>query len=172
MIILPDYLSKCEHLSGYIASALGFPHSPIHLSLCILLSRSLPLVIELFALGNAHIDFGPSSDQLNPQRHEGLSFLANRLVQMFDLPTMCQELAGTNGVVICITSMRIRRDMTAYKPQFAIINADIGLRDRRLSFADRFDLGAAQDDTRLNLILDEILVKGPSILRHDPVASG
>src|SRR5579859_695454 len=85
---------------------------------------------------------------------------------------MHQQLPGPQCVVIRNVSMRIRTDMYVEQKSLAILDEPVGVFEVGLAFADRLDLGSAQDYARLDFIVQEVVVSGAAVVRGVPLAAG
>src|SRR5690606_10221957 len=168
-LILANTGGNCEQVCG---SATGFSHRAVDLTLRVTLRRGLTLVVELLAPRHADIDLCPAVLQAHAQRDKRHPLLLRRPNQVVDLTTMREELARPIRIMVRPATVRIRRNMAADQPQFAVIDAHISLGDGDLAIPNRLDLCSCQHDAGLELFLDEVIVKRAPVLCHHPFAAG
>src|SRR5918994_4156967 len=84
---------------------------------------------------------------------------------------MNEELARAVSLVIGAIAMAVGRHVGANQPQLTILEARVGFGDGRFPVADRLDLGAGQDDARLDRLENVKIVEGAPVAGDDAVAT-
>lgn len=73
---------------------------PLHLSLLVLLRDVLPLVVELLAPRQAHLDLHQASLKVDLQRHQRVALLRHLGLQLPDLHLVKQKLSHTQRILV------------------------------------------------------------------------
>lgn len=148
----------------------SFPHRPLDRSLRIPLGDGLPLVVQLLPARDPDINLGSSIAQSDPERHQGHPLPLGRLLQLLDLASMHQELSRPPRIVVGVRTMTVWRHIGADQPKFRVVDADVRLANRHLAISNGLDLGASQRESRLQSLVDEIVVVGSFVLRHHSIS--
>src|SRR5947199_5916553 len=77
---------------------------------------------------------------------------------------MQEQLPRPLRLVVEAVALQIFGDVGVDQPEFAVLGIGIGLRDRALAAADRFDLGAGQGKAGLDRVLDRIVEASLAVL--------
>ena len=83
--------------------------------------------------------------------------------QLIDLGAVEEQLPLALGLVVVAVALLERSDVGADQPRFVALDARVGIRQVDLAGADGLDLGAGQDETGLERVLDAELVPRPTV---------
>ena len=133
-----------------------------------LFPQFVPLVVELFPLGERDLALDPAFLEIEFGGDEREPLLPHLPQQPLDLVVMEQELTGAKRRVIELTGRGIQRDVAVDQSQLAVVVDDIGVPEIDLPIAQRLDLAPHQRHSRLVLFQKEIperrlLVRGDQL---------
>ncbi len=147
--------------------SIAVAQQPLLLTAPITLGLGLALVVVFLALGGRNLQLHQTTVvKIHHQWHKGHALAFGRIPQAGQLAPADQELAlapflmGKHCAVI-------GGDIGIGQPKFAVVNTCIAVRDIGLARAQGFDLGAGQDDTDLEIILDGIIIARTPIIGDD-----
>ncbi|MNI33506.1 hypothetical protein D3C73_874610 [compost metagenome] len=103
------------------------------------------------------------------QAHAGVTLLLHGSGQLFQFAPVEQQLAGAHRVGDDVgAGGRQGRDVAAEQPGFAILEQYVTVNQLQLACPQTFYFPAGQDQTSLELVLDEVIVSRLFILRDGP----
>ena len=137
----------------------------VHLPLGVPGGGGRALVVELFALAQAHrqLDVGPA--EIDRQGHQSVAVLLHLGVEPENLPLVHQQAAGAHRVPVEDIPLLIGAHMEAVDHHLPVLDDAEGVLQIHIAHADGFDLRAAELDAGLILLLHEIVVVGLAVGR-------
>src|SRR5262249_48011074 len=155
-------------LCGPSASAVGAERSPQRLSLGPQQPSALPLpaalllgfalVVQLLAAGKRQLELGAALlVEIELERHERHSLALAPPHELVDLAAVKEELAHALGCMVEAAALQIFRDIGVDQPDLAATRIGVGLRDRRLAAAQRFNLRAGEREAGLEGLADLVV---------------
>ncbi len=146
---------------------LAVPQCPLNLPVGIPLRHAVALVVQLLAAAKAQGHLHPPVLQVQIQRHQGISLLHHRGIQLPDFGLVQQELLHAERIPVKLVTLFIGADVHSFGPDFAVMNPDPALLQVHLSLANAFDLCSEQNEAALVLFLHKIIVVRLAVLRND-----
>jgi len=143
------------------------PHGSIDVPLGVLFLDRLALVEGLAAAGNEQLDLGDPFLEIDRDGDQGHSLLAGLISQLGNLAAVKQELARSLGNVVHPVGLEILGDVAAVEPDLAAVDVGISVFQVRLAIAQALDLGAGQNEPRLDLLEELIVVARAPVARDD-----
>ena len=126
--------------------------------------------MELLAARQAELDLGPAVLEIEAERNERQTALADLAAEPRDLPFMKEELPVPFGVVVGVRPMAVGIDMAPEEPALPVPDRRIAVLEADLAFTKRLDLGAAEYQPGLDRLEDLVLVPRPAVGANRPVA--
>lgn len=132
-----------------------------------LLFEIVPLVAVALAFTEADLDFYPAAFKIKLQADDGESLLLGGFLQFKDLLAMEKNFARALGSVLEELPCRLPGlNVTTVEPSLITLDADEGVTNVDLAFANGFDLGPNKNDTCFKGVADEIIPAGFFIRRN------
>jgi hypothetical protein len=88
-------------------------------------------------------------------------------MELADLALAQEQLALATGLMVHPVAVAVFGDMTVDQPHLFFVQGRIAFGDRALALAKRLDLGSGENDPRLELILNEIIVTRAPVFGND-----
>lgn len=123
--------------------------------------NGFPFVVYLFTLAEADLQFGVSLfGEEDAERDDGISFFFYFIFELAELAFGKQELAVVYGNMVVGGAKAIFCDMHVAHPQFAFEKDAKTIHEVDFPIPDGFHLRPDQYHTRIEFVLDEIIVVG------------
>src|SRR5690606_1271074 len=142
--------------------------TPFTLAFCDIRS----LVVELLSSRQSNLHLYIPVLEVELQRHDRIAFLLCRITPFLDLPTMHEQLAGPDRVVIHLIAVRVRRDVAIEHDHLSVLNGTVSILQVRLSVSQGLHLSARQNHASLERIVDVVVVPSLTVRRDDLYAFG
>ena len=126
--------------------------------------KRLTFIVLLPPDADAEFDFRVSAGKVNLKRNERCTRRLCGFVQLFEFLLMNEQFSGSTGLMIKLMSLVVFRDVTVYKPQFAVFHSGVGIRYIAMPVSEAFDLASPQDDSALQLRRDVKVMPGAAVL--------
>ena len=118
----------------------------------------------LLAAGEPELDLGPApAGEVEAERDECQALRIGLAEELVDFGAVQQQLPLALGLVVVAVALLERGDVGADQPGLVAFDARVRVRQVDLAGADGLDLGAGQDETGLERVLDAELVPCPAI---------
>ena len=141
-------------------------HDALGFALVLLLTQRLTLVEFLLASGERDLRFDAPVFEVQAQRHNRVPLRLRLAREFLDLMGVQQQLALALGRMVVPRAVEVFGDIGAFEPDLAsLVDRDERLGERGATFAQRFDFGSGQDQTRLIGVFDGIVVPCALVLR-------
>src|SRR6185312_1000713 len=124
----------------------------------------LALVVLFLALRGRHRHLDAAVLEVETRRHERHALLDRLADQLADLVAVQQELAPAQRLVIGVAAMAVRADVDVVEEDLAVLDAREAVAEVHAAFADRFHLGAEQDEAGFEGLEQMEVVKGLPVL--------
>ena len=148
----------CAALSMSITAAV-LP-GPVHLPFGVPGCCGVPLVVELLALAQAHLQLDARALEIDRQRHQSVAVLLHLGEKPQDLPLVHEQPAGPQGVPVEDIALFIGAYVHAVDHHLSVLDDAEGVLQVHIAHADGLDLGAAQLDAGLVFVLHEVVMIG------------
>src|SRR5690606_13631331 len=131
----------------------------------------LALVVALLALGQRDLELDLVALPVHRGGHEGVAVALHAADQVVDLAPVQQQLAAALGVGDDMgRGLDQRRDLRAVQEQLAIAHHRVAFADVRAAGANRLELPALQRHSRLEALVELVIVARAPVQRDGPVA--
>src|SRR5713101_9709646 len=138
-------------------------HRALDLSLGVALRDRLPLVVLSLAARQPDLDLRAIAREVNAQRDERVALLPHLADEARDLLAVQQQLARAHRLVVHKVALRVRRDVHVLQPRLIAVDAHVSVTKVAFALADRLHLRACQHHARLELLIDEVVVKRTAV---------
>src|SRR5581483_1196737 len=136
----------------------------------LVLLQGLPLVVELLPLGRPEEHLAVPALPVELERHDREPLGLRRLGEPLDLAAVEEQPPRAVGDVLGVAGVRVGRDRHAEEARLAVVDARVGLVERDLAVAERLHLAPREDEARLDLLDDEVVVERLLVPRDDLLA--
>src|SRR5215475_1541997 len=154
-MVAPHRLSAAEQAPERLS--LG-PQQPPALALPAALLLGFAFVVQLLAAGERKLQLGAALlVEIELERHERHSLALDRAHELVDLTAVKEELAHALGRMVEAAALQVFRDIGVDQPNLAAARIGVGLRDRRLAAAQRFNLRAGEREAGLEGLADLVV---------------
>src|SRR6202158_5836782 len=147
-------------------------HRALKLALCIACGNRLALVEFPLAARQAHLDLQVVAFEIQAERDQRVALLPNLPDQARNLLPVQQELAGADGLDIHEIGLLAWRDVAVFQPRLVSVDAHESVTKVGAAATHRLDLRPGQHDSRLELLVDEVVVVRAAVDRDVPLALG
>jgi hypothetical protein len=146
------------------ASPLGVGELAGHIATRVAVGDVAASVVGLLAPGEPQLELGPAfAGEIEAQRDDRQALRLRLAEQLVDLGAVQEQLPLALGLVVVPVGLLERSDVGADQPGLVALDARVGIRQVDLAGADGLDLGAGQDDTGLERVLDREFVPCPAV---------
>ena len=121
------------------------------------------LVPHLLALGQRYLHFHPAVAEVQTRGDEGQSFLLGLADELIQFAAMNQQLSCAQRFVIEDVAVVIFTNVRVDEPQFAILDQAVSVLQVGAPVADGFDFGAAQSNSGLEFLEQEVIMRRRAI---------
>src|SRR5438105_1766206 len=129
------------------------------------------LVEELLAANHRDLGLHSPAFEVEPERDDRQPLLDDLYLQSIDLAAVKKQFAFSLGLMVFAVAMAVRRDVGADQERLAAAEIDVAILEVDPRLSERFDFGAGESDSGLDLLQDEVVVKRLAI-RGDQLFSG
>ena len=127
----------------------------------------LTFVVFALATGQRQQNFYFAAFEIKLEGNQGLAFFIDLAVQLLDLSSVQQQLAGPHRIMIVIICKRVGADVHLIDENFTIFDPGIGVLEIGPALPQRFDLRAHQNEAGFNGFIDEIIEARLAVLGND-----
>src|ERR1044072_8560647 len=149
------------------SQASTLPHSSLEFALDlaphVAFGDLLTAVATLLAAGQGQLHLRARVLEVDPGRDQGQAPLRGLADQALDLRPVQEQLARPLRLVVLAAGRLIRGGGELAQPDLAVVDDRVGVSHLRFPVAQRLDLGAAQDDPRLELLDQHEFVAGAPV---------
>jgi hypothetical protein len=132
---------------------------PFHLTFHGFFLESLPLIIELLALGESEIYLDLSIDKVELDWNQRISPLVHLADEAFNLLFVKEEFPRPQRIVIQPVRLGIRADMSINKEDFAPLDITVTIPEAHFSLPQGFDLRPKQGNPGLVSLFDKVVME-------------
>src|SRR3954452_6659183 len=155
------------HQSSSVHALAAPPHRTSYLALRVPRGEVLALVVVLLTLGQGELDLGVPVVEVDRERHQGETVLAQPALHLADLVTLEQQLAHPARLVVGPGALGVLGDVHAVQEDFAVALVTERVDQRRTAGPQRLDLGAGQRHAGLDGVEDRVVVARLAVRGHD-----
>jgi hypothetical protein len=129
------------------------------------------LVVRFFAGGEGNAEFGEAAcADVQSDGDDGEAFFFGFALQLTDFGLAEQEFAASAGFVVVVGAVFVSRNGHVSDPHFAVFDQAPRIGEVGVAGSDAFDFGAREQEARIVLLHEVVLVRGPPIDDFDFVS--